>query len=85
MMVALGLLMMVAGFWVATKLKPGSRLAHRAGAAVAAGTGVLLVLAGTVRPEFTALAIVALCVCLLWLAVSPPPAPRAAKAKERQP
>ncbi len=82
MMVLLGLLMMVAGFLVATRLNGESRASHRAGCAVAAGTGAMLVLAGTVRPELTPLAFAALCVCLLWLAVSPPVKLTAAKSRD---
>jgi thiol:disulfide interchange protein len=83
MMAMLGLLMMAASFWVATRLGPESLLAHRAGSAMAAGAGVLLVLAGTVRPELTPLAVSAVCVCLLWLALSPPLQMRKREAKSR--
>ena len=84
MMIALGLVMMAAGLWVATRLGSASRLAHRAGSAVAAGTGVLLVMADTVRPDLTPLAVAALCISLLWLALAPPPV-RVARSKEEVP
>ncbi len=75
MTAVVGLVMMGLAFLVAVRLTRASHLAHRAGAALAAGTGVLLVLADTVRPGLMPLAVAALCVCLLWLALAPP-APR---------
>lgn len=72
MTAVVGLVMMAVAFFVAVRLTRESRLAHRAGAALAAGTGVLLVLADTIRPGLMPLAVGALCVCLLWLALTPP-------------
>ncbi len=71
MAAVVGLVMMGLAFFVAVRLTRRSHVAHRAGAAMAAGTGALLLLADTVRPDLLPWAVAALCVCLLWLALAP--------------
>lgn len=83
-----GLVMMGLAFWSAVRLTRESRLAHRAGAAVAMGTGALLVVADLLRPDLMPLAVAALCVSLLWVALAPPvgalrPSRAAAKKETR--
>lgn len=72
MTAVVGLVVMGLAFALALKLGPDSPVSHRAGSAWAAGTGGLLLLAETLRPDLLPWAVAALCVSLLWMALSPP-------------
>ena len=84
MTAVVGMVVMGLAFALALRLERGSPLAHRAGAAWAAGAGGMLLLADTLRPELLPWAVAALCVSLLWLALAPPLEPMQSKPEDRE-
>ena len=66
-----GVAIMLLAFVAAVRLTRRSKLAHRACASLGMGSGALLLMADTLRPDLLPLGLASLGVTLLWLALVP--------------
>jgi hypothetical protein len=68
----IGLTLAAMAFVVSARMTGQTRFVDRLGAAVAGGTGLLLVVSATLRPDLLWLALVCLLLSAAWFAAAPP-------------